>query len=134
MLRARLTLTGKFMLTTIDDLQMERTGHLGKENAFEVDPNKDFNSFKYNDVLYLDSTLSVDLTAGTLPCFLLGAARYNESLQRVYNVAPSVAGVLVLELTGNLRDGIEEFRRIGYLMVSFDKWAKVETERTIDIV
>ncbi|KAH0425808.1 hypothetical protein CcaCcLH18_10751 [Colletotrichum camelliae] len=125
----RLRLTGKFATKDLSSLGFIELAGSRWHNAFGG-PRHNTDEYSGVHVLKLDSRQSKDFILGPYACLLVGASHFvNE------DGIEWVGGALILESTGYALDGIEEFRRIGFLSLSLQEhWSDVETYRTIDLV
>jgi len=133
--RGKLTIRGRVLITDLATLSLKSGESIGKRNAFERDPENNKHSCSACHGLYLDNTDAKDFAYSSFHCLLLGGMyTYNGSPRPPGLVFP-IGVALALVPTGNQRAGVEEYQRIGLLMLPFDEyWAQVTDERDIDLV
>lgn len=119
--QGRLTLRGKWLSTNLEAARITPSESYGKLNVFEYLPYSDKNSFQFLHVLYLDSQYNLNCTSASFSCLLLQVVNTDSMLSFVPRPRPQSVGVaLVLEPTGNLRNGVKEYSRVGLLILPFE--------------
>lgn len=124
-LEARLRVRGKFRTVRFPDFGLIHR----RDNTFESDKGLWDRPISH---AHLDAEHASEGSEGPHPCILLGHT-YSPPNQNGHQKL--LGGALILEPTGRRDGGVEEFRRIGFLVHPIGGcWSEVDEETSIDLV
>jgi hypothetical protein len=129
-LEARLRVRGALKVFNLSDMGLKPDIHAELGTRILEDESK-IGQTQFIRTTFMDEELDTHAGSQTYPCLLVGTA-YIPSSSRTEGIS---GGGLILEPTGRLRDGIEEYRRIGFLCLPFDDhWSRGVEQKTIELV